>query len=205
MSTTAAASKSAPAPPVPRPPKRPGVVATARAFGVVFGPSVTLQLAGVASAAATLGALGAGRRPSRRAVVGAALTGLYVGAVRPWMLRWGATDEEARRPMPGDELVPESSGQVTRAITVDAPIERVWSWLAQIGQDRGGFYSYEWLETPAGCQMQSAGGVHPEWRPREVGEPVFMPPATGLPVARFEPPRVFALRGWGTFVLEPLD
>jgi hypothetical protein len=44
--------------------------------------------------------------------------------------------------------------EAARAVTIDAPVEDVWPWLAQIGQDRAGFYSYEWLENLAGCRMR---------------------------------------------------
>ncbi|HVD56474.1 MAG TPA: hypothetical protein VNC17_06485, partial [Thermoleophilaceae bacterium] len=92
----------------------------------------------------------------------------------------------------------------TRAVTVDAPVEAVWPWLAQVGQDRAGFYSYEWLENLAGCQMHNANHVRPEWQERRIGETVYLHRLYGLPVARFERNRVLALKNWGAFVVEPL-
>jgi hypothetical protein len=89
-------------------------------------------------------------------------------------------------------------------VDIDAPPEAVWPWLAQIGQDRGGFYSFEWLENLAGCEMHNADEIHPEWQHRDVGEEVPVHPRIGLPVSRFDPPRALGLQGWGTFVLEPL-
>jgi len=80
------------------------------------------------------------------AAAGAGALAAYVLAVRPWHLRWGATDEEVSRPMPGDELVAHPNVLSTHAITINAPVEEVWPWLVQIGQDKGGFYSYSWLE-----------------------------------------------------------
>ena len=88
-------------------------------------------------------------------------------------------------------------------MTIDAPVEEVWPWLAQLGQDRGGFYSYEWLENLAGCEMRNADRVHPEWEHRELGETVHLHPAGGLSVSVFEPGRALGLEGWGTFALEP--
>jgi hypothetical protein len=76
--------------------------------------------------------------------------------------------------------------------------------LAQLGQDRGGFYSYEWLENLAGCKMRNADRIEPEWQHRELGETVHLHPAGGLRVSVFEPGRAFGLEGWGTFVLERL-
>jgi hypothetical protein len=87
-------------------------------------------------------------------------------------------------------------------VTIGAPREQVWSWLAQIGQDRGGFYSYSWLENLAGCRLRNADRIHPEWQHREVGETVLLHPAAGIPLTRFDPPTSYALRGW-YFVVEP--
>jgi hypothetical protein len=72
-------------------------------------------------------------------------------ALRPWFLHWGATNEEIKKALPGDELCPEAASMATRAVTIHAPAEEVWPWIAQIGQDRGGFYSYSWLENLVGA------------------------------------------------------
>jgi hypothetical protein len=93
---------------------------------------------------------------------------------RPWLTRWGATDDEIARDLPGDELVDARGPRTTRAITIDAPPETVWAWLAQIGEDRAGFYSYSWLERLAGCRMHNAWSVHEEWQHREAGETVWL-------------------------------
>ena len=65
---------------------------------------------------------------------------------RPWHLRWGATDAEVDGLMPGDEIVPHASFKATRAITIAAPIERVWPWIVQMGYRRAGFYTYDLLD-----------------------------------------------------------
>ena len=67
--------------------------------------------------------------------------------------RWGATDEELARAWPGDELVPAPRGGFTHAISIQAPAAEVYRWAAQIGQDKGGFYSYEFLENLIGCNI----------------------------------------------------
>jgi hypothetical protein len=183
---------------------RPPLGEAARAFAVVFGPSFVLDAAAGAALASTVHALRGHRRPARGAALASGLVAGYLAVGRPLMLHWGATCEELRDPLPGDELVPESATQSTRAVTIDAPLEAVWPWLAQIGQDRAGFYSYERLENLAGCDMHNADEIHPEWQSREPGELVPLHPRTGLPVALFEPNRVLALQGWGAFVLKPL-
>jgi hypothetical protein len=66
--------------------------------------------------------------------------------VRPWHMRWGATDAEVAAPMPGDEIVDRAQFNATRAITIEAPPEHVWPWIAQLGYGRGGFYTYDLVD-----------------------------------------------------------
>jgi hypothetical protein len=192
--------------------RSPSVIDAVRAFGVVLGPSLLLDLFAAFGTLAVAsgwplrpreGLLARLLRPL--AILGALLPWAYAFFIRPWHLRWGATDEELSKPLPGDELVPHPGIESTRAITVNAPVEQVWPWLAQIGQDRGGFYSYEWLENLAGCRMRNADRIHPEWQHREVGQTVYLHPATGMKVATFEEGRTIVLEGWGAFVVEPID
>lgn len=175
----------------------------ARAFGVVFGPSVVLDAAAASAVASVLRAKRRHRRPRRAVAIAAELVAAYLAVGRPLMLHWGANCEEVHKPLPGDETVPGPVVQSTRAVTIDAPVDAVWPWLAQLGQDRGGFYSYENLENLAGCHMHNADEIHPEWQERNPGETVYLHPRKGLPVTRFEPGRVLALENWGAFVLEP--
>jgi hypothetical protein len=99
-----------------------------------------------------------------------ALAAAYILAVRPWHLRWGATDEELTETLPGDDVKPDAGIQVTHAITIDAPPETVWKWLVQIGQERGGFYSYDWLENLFGLQIRNADEIKTEWQNLKVGD-----------------------------------
>jgi hypothetical protein len=160
-----------------------------RGFGVVVAPSVIASAAGAAGIAATTRSLMHRRAPGRLAAAATLMTAAYVGAARPRMRRWGAR--------------PDETG-VVHAVEIDAPPEQVWPWLAQIGQDRAGFYSYEWLENLAGCRLRNAVSVHDEWQHRDVGEKLLLHPSTGLNVLRFEPGRLLELEGWGTFTVEPL-
>ena len=115
------------------------------------------------------------------------VTVLYALLIRPWHLRWGAEPEDEQGELAGDELRPEGGTRILHAVTIQAPVEQVWPWLAQLGQDRGGFYSYEWLENLAGCEMENADRIHPEWQHRELGETVHLHPAGGLRVSVFQP------------------
>lgn len=175
----------------------------ARAFGVMLGGPILLAAGSAACVISVTRALATGRRPSVLALAGSATLLAYAGLVRPRIRTWGATPEESSTALPGDDLVEDAGLQTTRAVTIAAPVGEVWPWLAQIGQDRGGFYSYEWLENLAGCQMRNADRVHPEWQERTVGETVLLHPANGLTLARFEPNRLYALEGGWFFVLQP--
>ena len=129
------------------PGEKPSFMEIARGFGVMIGPSLLLDLfAAAGTLALVTGWIARPREGLARllrplAILGAVLPWAYAFVIRPWHLRWGATDEEIGKPLPGDELVSNPAIESTRAITVNAPVEEVWPWLAQIGQDRGGFYS----------------------------------------------------------------
>ena len=136
------------------------------------------------------------KRPA--AAAGAAVLGstaAYVLAIRPWQLRWGATDEERDATLAGDDLIPTPDLMATRAITAHTSADQVWPWIAQLGQGRGGFYSYDVLENLVGCHIHSADRVVPEWQDLKVGDQVKLHPEVGLGVAVVEPGRALVLRG----------
>jgi hypothetical protein len=104
-------------------------------------------------------------------LAGAAGLGLlYRRSLQPWHERWGANDEEVVASLPGDDLISEPAGQITRAIEISAPRETVWPWVIQLGADRGGFYSYDWLENLFRLGIHSTNVVVPEWQERAVGD-----------------------------------
>lgn len=130
-------------------------------------------------------------------VTGAVALPAYLLAFRPWHLRWGTTSDEATRSLPGDDLVPQPKQLSTRAITIQADAVDIWPWLAQIGQGRGGFYSYDWLENLAGCDIHNADRIIPNFQQVAVGDRVRLGPE-GYPfytVAALEPERFLLLRG----------
>lgn len=137
--------------------------------------------------------------PVRRAVLaGSVVTAVATGALlRRWYARWGATAEEAAAVMPGDELVPSPKLAWTRAVTVAAPPEAVWPWLAQVGQGRGGFYSYDAAENLIGCDIHSAQEILPEHQHPRVGDLIRLAPgrAPCYRIAQVDPPRVLVLVG----------
>ena len=103
--------------------------------------------------------------------VGAAILAWKVFA--PWERNWGATPEEVTATLPGDVLTAPPVEQNTRAITIGAPPDAVWPWLVQMGGDRGGFYSYDWLENLFGLKIHNAVRIVDEWQDLAVGDMVW--------------------------------
>ncbi|MEZ5116548.1 MAG: hypothetical protein R2737_09805 [Candidatus Nanopelagicales bacterium] len=111
--------------------------------------------------------------------------------------RWGATAAESLASMPGDELVERPRLTYTRAVTVRAPVAAVWPWLAQIGQGRGGLYSYDGLENLVRCDIHSADVLLPQHQEVADGDLIRLGPE-GYPcfrVQRVEPPTALVLVG----------
>jgi hypothetical protein len=104
---------------------------------------------------------------------GAAAFATYALAIRPWHLRWGATDEEIARTLALDDRVERPDYVTNRAITIHAGPRDVWPWLVQMGElPRGGFYSYEWIERLMGMRVANAESVLPWFQRLNVGQPL---------------------------------
>jgi hypothetical protein len=178
-------------------------------------PAVAAAL-GMSATALGVGLLArASKRPLARllwrgAPLLAAASWTYQLLLRPWHLRWGATDEEVERPMPADERVSRPHLETTRALTIEAPPEAVWPWLVQMGYRRGGWYSYDWLDN---FGVSSARRIIPELQNLKVGDKLA-PMEGGFIVSSLDPPRSLVLvsrndkgrvtMSW-TFLLEPLE
>jgi hypothetical protein len=139
----------------------------------------------------------------------------FIGRKR---LRWGTQQTEATDSLPGDELIPDPKWSYTLGIDIAAPPEAVWPWIAQIGQGRGGFYSYQTLENMAGCKIRNTVEVLPEFQHPAVGGEVYLHPAA--PPLRIEvvdqphamvlfgsPADIAAEKSWGIstwqFIIRP--
>jgi hypothetical protein len=153
-------------------------------------------------------------RPRRRqiALVGAAggggLLAAYLKLIRPWTMRWGATDEEVARPLPGDRVLRRPGFSATRAITIRARPEHIWPWLVQMGTGRAGWYSYDRVDNAG---VPSATGIVPELQDLKVGDliPMVLGKEVGPRVRELEPGRRML---WVTedemsweWLLEPID
>jgi len=142
---------------------------------------------------------------------GFAVALVYLSWVVPWEDNWGATAEDQATPLPGDELVPRPYREINHAVAVQAPPERVWPWLVQLGQDRAGFYSYDWLENIFLAGIHNREEIRPEWQARQVGDfvPAVQPGYLGLDtegkvgweVTIARPNEALGLALWGTFAL----
>ena len=116
-----------------------------------------------------------------------------VGRTR--LLRWGATDGEIAGVQPGDDLISDANVSATRAITIRRSADVVWPWIAQLGQGRGGFYSYDFLENLLGFDIHSADRVVSKWQQLEVGDDVRLAPTAGLTAVIVDPGRALVLQG----------
>jgi hypothetical protein len=155
------------------------------------------------------------KKPRFQFPPGTGLLLMYLFALRPWMLRWGATENEARRTLPGDDEVPNPMWQTTRAVTINAPPDQTWPWLVQMGYERAGFYSYDRLDNAG---IPSAATIIPELQNVKVGDPFLLEADTALEFTRLEPEQTMVCAGHdlraelglrfdasAAYVLEPLD
>jgi hypothetical protein len=109
-------------------------------------------------------------------LVRVAVVGALLYAARRYYRNWGTTKEECRSKLPGDELVGRPAVQSTEGVWIDAPTEAIWPWLVQMGQDRGGLYSYETLENLVGLHYRNADRIHPEWQRLIPGDVIHLAP-----------------------------
>jgi hypothetical protein len=141
----------------------------------------------------------------------AAIDRLYRRFLRDWVLTWGATADEAARPLPGDDLLDAADIVATRAIGIEAPPSAIWPWLVQMGPGRAGAYTYDWIENLFGLNMHSAEQIHAEWQNLKVGDVLRSgEDRPGMRVEILDPERTLSNRSeagdwvW-TFVLVPED
>ena len=128
------------------------------------------------------------------AALGVVASGVYLRFIRPWQRRWGATDEEVACAMPGDEEVSQANYLSTRAITIQARATSIWPWLVQMGQGRGGLYSYDWLENLMGLRISNVDQILAEFQHLKVGDIIPLEPGgSGYRVAAIEPTTLLVL------------
>ncbi|UCG83496.1 MAG: hypothetical protein JSW38_01360 [Dehalococcoidia bacterium] len=115
--------------------------------------------------------------------------------LRAKLRTWDSTEEELFRELPGDELIKEVKGWYNHAITINTAPANVWPWIVQLGQNKGGFYSYELLENIVGCDIHNADEIVADFQYTAVDDKVTMTPK-GAPylVTAIDQGRAFLLR-----------
>ena len=133
------------------------------------------------------------RGKGRKLLLLGLLGGAYALVVRPRLINWGATEEEAKGPFPGAELIPGGKRGGTTAVTIDAPPESVWPWLVQMGRDRAGWYSWDRIDN---WGRRSAARIHSEWQQLSVGDHLNVKDdaSNWFEVAALDPPHFLGLR-----------
>lgn len=106
---------------------------------------------------------------------------------------WGTRGDEATRTLASEVLMPQPGAALTHAITINAHADQVWPWIAQLGQDKGGFYSYAWLENLGGAGIVNADHIEPAWQDPQPGGQLKLHPNVGLPIARVVPGELFVV------------
>jgi len=140
----------------------------------------------------------------------------YAFVIRPQMLMWGSTGEERARRLPGDDIAPDASYVTTRALTIGAPASAIWPWLVQMGQDRAGFYTHNWVERVLRSGIPDTSVIRPEWQNLAIGDLMrtnhdIGGKPMGWPVAAVDEGRALVVTsksmpaGTYAFVIEPID
>jgi len=150
-------------------------------------------------------------------VAAVAFLGYAFAAAVLWPLHraWGSDAAEYALALPGDAPGRNPALEIQHAVTINAPPDSVWPWLVQLGQDRAGFYSYDWLERAFGVEIRNVPEIRAEWQHRAVGDLVratqpgylggVLGRDLGWTVNDLQPGRALVLQHWGAFVLLPAE
>ena len=93
--------------------------------------------------------------------------------MRPWFLDWGAPEHIQALTLPGDRFTTDKGH--TRAVLIQATPEEIWPWIVQLGQDRGGMYSFSWLENLFQADIHNVYELKDELQaPRKQGDTIWL-------------------------------
>ncbi|WP_018613354.1 hypothetical protein [Segetibacter koreensis] len=121
---------------------------------------------------------------------------------------------EDTRSLAGDEIIPDTKFVDTDHINIEAPVSFVWPYLMQLGCDRAGWYSIDWLDNGG---VRSTDHLVGDWSDRKVGDKLSATPKKDsfFEVYQIEHEKYFVIGGelkteegffkssW-SFVLEPV-
>jgi hypothetical protein len=102
--------------------------------------------------------------------VWAGITAVYLLLLWPWMKNWGAAAAEIKATLPGDDMVAQANIRSTKGVTIQASPAEIYPWLLQLGVDRGGMYSYDWLENLFGLNVHTTDRIVPEYQNVQIGD-----------------------------------
>jgi hypothetical protein len=150
---------------------------------------------------------------TRILVLALTVAAVYWFPLRRWFGRWGTTPIDRKRVMSGDAAIVDASYVATLAVTIDARPNDIWPWLVQMGYQRGGLYSYDWLDRLFGyLDRPSATAILPQFQQLAVGDEIPLGRGQGFPVTAMQPFRALVLSGDGDgfqwvwqFGLYPVD
>jgi hypothetical protein len=134
---------------------------------------------------------------------------VYLSILHPWLSRWGATGVEVSMPLPGDGVDAGTVTASTRAVTIYAPTSEVWKWVVQLGQERAGFYSNDWLENLVLSDIHNTDEIRPEWQDHQQGDKILGAGGAVYGQSSFWITKVYEegslLYLWGSIVVDPID
>jgi hypothetical protein len=126
---------------------------------------------------------------------------VYWVFIRPVHISWGATAVEQQMKMPADKLISPNRVVSTRAINIKASKEKIWPWIAQTGQNRGGFNSYYWLENLFAANMHNANSIMPQWQNPQPGDTVYYGEGEGYElISMIKRNEYYSLGGWTLYL-----
>jgi hypothetical protein len=135
---------------------------------------------------------------------------IYDHFLKPIITTWGASEKEVTMRMAGDDKTLTILS--TRAILINASKSDVWKWLIQLGADRGGFYSYDFIEKAMGYKTRHQDFIKPEFKEIIVGNLIRGSIDEGSSIIPYnfrvlyvQPEETFVLDKWGTFLLKEVD
>lgn len=129
-------------------------------------------------------------------LISLAAAAAVVAVLRRRALPWGASKQEQQQDLPGDDQLPAVNLSATRAVTINATPAVIWPWIAQLGQGRGGFYSFDWLENfVARADIHTADHIVQRWQHLSAGDEVRLAPEVPLLVVELQPEKSLVLRG----------
>lgn len=99
----------------------------------------------------------------------------------------------AETPLPGDDLLTdEGRNELTMQIVIDAPPEKVWPLINQLGQDKAGFYSFTIFENMVHFLIRNTYEPQARWQHTKAGDWTFYgQQGIGHEIKLFEPGKYF--------------